>query len=128
MGTSIPASENPILAQMRRFSAANGKQLPVAGLQWRYYHLGGDRPWSGSPVAYVGSGSAGFVQHWTGRLRPRLAAIGVSGHRLGATTTRAAGEAAAAGGLAKVLTTDPKHTAAIFDPPQYVHWLRQALA
>lgn len=40
MGTSLPAAENPIRAQMRRFSAACGKQLSVVGLQWRYYRLG----------------------------------------------------------------------------------------
>jgi pimeloyl-ACP methyl ester carboxylesterase len=40
MGAPILASENPILAQMRRFSAAYGKQLSVDSLRWRYYRLG----------------------------------------------------------------------------------------
>ncbi|HEY6686650.1 MAG TPA: alpha/beta hydrolase [Propionibacteriaceae bacterium] len=40
MGTPILASENPILAQMGRFSAAYGKNLSVDSLRWRYYRLG----------------------------------------------------------------------------------------
>ncbi len=31
---------NPVLAEMRRFSAAHGKELPVGGIRWRYYRLG----------------------------------------------------------------------------------------
>jgi hypothetical protein len=40
MDTPILGSENPILAQVRRFSAVYGKQLSVGSLRWRHYRLG----------------------------------------------------------------------------------------
>ena len=96
MGTSLPAAENPIRAQMRRFSAAYGKQLSVVGLQWRYYRLG-----DGPTVVWLTGGlrraafGFGFLQ--------LLARAALSWRR----TTRV--KRLLAGGLAKVLTTDPKH-------------------
>jgi pimeloyl-ACP methyl ester carboxylesterase len=40
----ILTQDNPILTQMRRFSATYGRELTDAGLRWRYYRLGSGRP------------------------------------------------------------------------------------
>jgi hypothetical protein len=51
MENTVRTREGPILAQMRRFSAAHGKGLTVAGIRWRYYRLG-----SGPAVAGLTGG------------------------------------------------------------------------
>jgi pimeloyl-ACP methyl ester carboxylesterase len=51
MGNTIRTREGPILAQMRRFSAAYVKELTVAGTRWRYYRLG-----SGPAVVWLTGG------------------------------------------------------------------------
>jgi hypothetical protein len=39
MGNTVRTRAGPIVVQMRRFSAACGKELTVAGARWRYYRL-----------------------------------------------------------------------------------------
>jgi pimeloyl-ACP methyl ester carboxylesterase len=51
MEDPVLAQEGSILAQMRRFSAAYGKELTVAGTRWRYYRLG-----SGPAVVWLTGG------------------------------------------------------------------------
>jgi len=51
MANTVRAREGPVLAQMRRFSAAHGKELTVAGTRWRYYRLG-----SGPTVVWLTGG------------------------------------------------------------------------
>lgn len=51
MENTAGAGEDTILAQVRRFSAAHGKELTVAGTMWRYYRLG-----SGPAVVWLTGG------------------------------------------------------------------------
>jgi pimeloyl-ACP methyl ester carboxylesterase len=51
MENTAGAGEDTILAQVRRFSAAHGKELTVAGTRWRYYRLG-----SGPAVVWLTGG------------------------------------------------------------------------
>lgn len=51
MENTVDAGKDTILAQVRRFSAAHGKELTVAGTRWRYYRLG-----SGPAVVWLTGG------------------------------------------------------------------------